>query len=160
MPNLFSVKELISIAVREEGTGANFYRAAARSARSAELKDFMLRVAAMEDEHGQKFSELLERIGGYEPQGESYDGEYESYMAYMLQGRIFAAGQDGVELARRQASDRDAVETAMELERNSLLFYHELAQFVPEADRPLLEGIITEERQHVTDLARYKEAHF
>ncbi|MCK4283828.1 MAG: ferritin family protein [Candidatus Brocadiae bacterium] len=160
MPDLFSVRELIDLAIREEQTGATFYRALAQSTESEDLKEFALQVARMEDEHAAKFRDLLGRLGDYEPAGESYSGEHESYMSYLVAGRIFPTGDDGVEMARRQASDREAVETAMEMERSTLLFYHEMIRFVPEKDRPLLEEVIAEERQHVTDFARYKEEHF
>ncbi len=160
MPGLFSVREMMDVAIREERTGATFYRALADSAKSKELENFALKVAAMEDEHERKFRGMLGRLGDYEPAGESYGGEYASYMAYLIQGRIFPSGEDGAKMARRQASEKQAVQTAMEMERNTLLFYHEMLRFVPEADRPLLEDIIAEERQHVTDWARYGEEHF
>ncbi len=160
MPELFSARELIDVAIREEQTGATYYRALAESTESEDLAKFALQVAAMEDEHERKFRGMLDRLGDYEPAGEGYSGEYESYMAYMMEGRIFPAGQDGVELARRQASDKEAVETAVELERNTLLFYHELLRFVPEHEARLLDEIIAEERQHLADFARYREEHF
>lgn len=160
MPALFSVRELIDVAIREEQTGATFYRALADSTDSEDLREFALQVAQMEDEHERTFRGLLDSLGEYEPTGESYGGEYESYMAYLIGGRIFPTGQDGVEMAKRQPSDREAVQTAMEMERNTLLFYHEMTRFVPEKDRPLLEEVIAEERQHVTDFARYMEKHF
>ena len=160
MPDLFSAKELIEVAVREEHTGAVYYRALAEATESEELAEFARAVAKMEDDHEAKFRAMLEDVGEYEPAGESYTGEYESYMAYLLEGRIFPAGQDGVELARRQTDDKAAVETAMELERNTLLFYHEMVQFVPEQNRAMLDSIIAEERQHVTDLAKYHAENF
>ena len=160
MPDLFSARELIDVAIREEQTGATYYRALAEKTESEELKEFALQVAEMEDEHERKFRDLLSRVGEYTPTGESYSGEYESYMSYLIEGRIFPTGQDGVEMARRQASDLEAVETAMAMERNTLLFYSEMLKFVPVNDRPLLEEIMEEERQHVTDFARYKADHF
>jgi rubrerythrin len=159
MADLFSVAELIDVAIREEQTGATYYRALAESTDSEDLAEFALEVAAMEDEHEQKFRDLIERVGDYEPMGEQYGGEHEAYMSYLIQGRIFPAGQEGEELARRQSSDREAVETALELERNTLLFYHEMIRFVPEEDRPLLEEIIAEERQHVRDFVEYRDEH-
>jgi rubrerythrin len=160
MPELFSVSELINLAIREEETGATYYRALAEKTESADLKAFALKVAAMEDEHARRFRELLGHVGSYEPVGQAYEGEYSNYMEYMCQGRIFPVGEDGVAMAKRQASDEEAVNTAMAVERSTLLFYHELLPFVAENDRPLLDDIIAEERQHVTDFARYKAEHF
>ena len=159
MPELFSASELINVAIKEEITGATYYRALAKKTASQDLKEFALKVAAMEDEHEAKFRALLEEVGDYEPLGESYDGEYADYMAYMCEGRIFPVGADGVALAQSQPSDQAAVDTAMAMERNTLLFYHELIQFVPEKQRPLLDSVIAEERQHLTDFAKYKAEH-
>jgi rubrerythrin len=160
MADLFSASELINVAIQEEQTGATFYRALAENTRSPELKEFALRVAKMEDEHERKFRDLLKRAADYKPVGESYGGEYASYMSYLLEGRIFPIGEESKQMARRQQSDRQAVETAMAMERNTLLFYHELLRFVPAVHRPILDAIIGEERQHLTDFARYRAEHF
>jgi rubrerythrin len=159
MPDLFSVLELIEVAIREEGTAFTFYNAAAKNVDSQDLKEFLLKVAVMEEEHEQKFRDLLKRAGGYAPSGESYSGEYESYMAYLTEGRIFPMGQDAEVMARRQGSDEEVIATAMAMERNSLLFYHEMMRFVPVNDRPLLDDVINEERQHVTDFAKFMAEH-
>ena len=160
MPTLFSASELINVAIKEEHTGAAFYRALADKTASKELAQFARKVAAMEDHHEAAFRKLLKKAGDYEPVGESYEGEYGDYMAYICAGRIFPVGADGVKLAQSQPSDEAAVTVAMEMERNTLLFYHELLPFVPEKDRPVLDGIIAEERLHVTDWAKYLAEHF
>lgn len=160
MPSLFSVRELIEVAIREEQTGATFYRALAERTDSSDLREFAFKIAQMEDEHERRFRGLLDQLGDYEPKGESYEGEYASYMSYLLEGRIFPTGDESKALAERQMSDEEAVETAMGMERNTLLFYHEMLRFVPEEHHALLEDIIDEERQHVSDFAKYKEEHF
>jgi len=160
MPDLFSVRELIDVAIREEQTGATFYRALAERTDAPELAEFAQRVAEMEDEHERRFRKMLDELGDYKPVGESYGGEHASYMAYLTQGRIFPVGDESRKLAEQQMSDEEAVETAMGLERNTLLFYLEMLQFVPEKHQALLDDIIAEERQHVTDFAKYKAEHF
>lgn len=158
MGSLFSARELINVAITEEQTGATYYRAIAEQTQSDKMKRFALQTAAMEDEHEQKFKDLLASVGDYETAGESREGEYEDYMAYMLEGRIFPRGQDGAELARQQASDEDAAQTAMDMERNTLLFYQEMLKFIPEAQQDLLDGIIAEERQHLIGWANFRKS--
>ncbi len=160
MPELFSARELIEVAIREERTGATFYRALADHTDSEELRRFALDVARMEDEHEGKFRNLLDTVGEYQPGGEQYAGEYESYMSYLIEGRVFPEGEESEQMARRLDSDREAVETGMEMERNTLLFYHEMIRFVPKEDRDLLRDIMAEERQHLAGFARYREEHF
>ena len=156
MPELFSAAELVNIAIREEVTGATFYRALAKKTDCAALKDFAAKTAEMEDEHAEKFRKLLETIGDYEPAGESYAGEYEEYMSYLIEGRIFPMGEQGEALAARQESDRQAVETAAEMEKNTLLLYQELIRFVREKDRSILQGIMDEERTHLLQFTKFK----
>ena len=157
MASLFSASELINIAIREEVTGGTYYRAVAERAASDELSRFALETADMEDAHAEKFRKLLVEVGDYKPVGEQYEGEYQDYLAYLLEGRIFPMGEQGEELAARQESDLAAVETAAEMEKNTLLLYQELLRFIPENQRPLLEGIMDEERRHLMMFTKFKE---
>ena len=156
MPELFSASELVNIAIREEVTGATYYRAVAEKTGSPELRDFALKTATMEDEHADKFRKLLQTIGDYAPVGESYPGEYEEYVSYLIEGRIFPMGEEGEALAARQESDKQAVETAAEMEKNTLLLYQELVRFVPEKQRPILQEIMDEERLHLLQFTKFK----
>jgi len=156
MANLFSAEELLNIAIREEMTGATYYRQVARQTASAELRRFATETAAMEDEHADKFRAMLGKLAGRAPAPE-YDGEYGEYLAYLVEGRIFPMGEDGLKLARRQETDLQAVETAAALEKNTLLLYGELMQFVPEKDRPTLKAIMDEERLHLLQFTKFKQ---
>ena len=71
MPELFSAKELIEVAIREEHTGAVYYRAVAEAAGTDELAAFAMTVAHMEDEHEAEFRSLLESLGPPRPPAES-----------------------------------------------------------------------------------------
>jgi rubrerythrin len=157
MPDLFAASELINIAIREETTGAAYYRAVAKKTKSKQLKDFAAKVAKMEDEHAAKFRKLLQKAGDYRPVGEQYDGEYQEYIAYLVEGRIFPMGQDAEKMAAAQESDRQAVETAAQMEKNTLLLYQELLQFVPENERPVLKDIMDEERMHLVQFTKFKQ---
>jgi rubrerythrin len=81
-------------------------------------------------------------------------------MSYLVEGRIFPLGEEAEEMLANQKTDRDAVETSAEMERNTLLLYMELMRFVPESQQDILEDIVAEERQHLMDFTRYKEKHF
>ena len=160
MPELFSAAELINIAIREEVTGATYYRTLAEKTESEALEEFATEVAEMEDVHAEKFRNLLEEVGDYTPTGEQYMGEYQEYLEYLLEGRIFPMGEEGRELAEKQESEEEAIETARDLEKNTLLLYQEMVQFVPESQRPVLQGIMDEERLHLTKFTKFKEENF
>ena len=156
MPDLFAASELINLAIREETTGAAYYRAVARKTKSKQLKDFATKVARMEDDHAAKFRKLLQKVGDYKPVGEQYDGEYQEYIAYLVEGRIFPVGQDAEKMAAAQESDCQALETAVQMEKNTLLLYQELIQFVPEGERAVLKDVMDEERMHLVQFTKLK----
>lgn len=157
MPDIFSAGELINIAIREEVTGATYYRAIAERTDSDALRKFTLEVADMEDKHAARFRKMLEEVGEYKPQGEQYPGEYEEYLSYLVEGRIFPMGEDGKRLAAQQESDAAAVETAAEMEKNTLLLYQELVRFIPEGERGVLDEIMDEERLHLTQFTKFRQ---
>ena len=159
MADLFSASELINIAIREEVNAASYYRALAEKSEWPELADFALGVAQMEDQHAEQFRKLLQCTGDRAPAGESYAGQYQEYISYLIAGRIFPIGQEGEEMARRQESDRQAIKTAAEMEKNTLLLYQELIRFVPQKDRPILDAIMDEERQHLLQFTKFAREH-
>jgi rubrerythrin len=160
MPDLFSAAEMLNIAVREEVTGATFYRALADKTRSEELKQFALQTADMEDKHAERFRKLLAKVGHYKPAAESYEGEYAEYLAYLVEGRIFPVGADAQQMAAKMKNDREAVETAAEMEKNTLVLYQELMRFVPKKDQAVLQEIMDEERIHLLQFTKFKENNF
>jgi len=159
MAYLFSPTDLLDIAIREEVTGATYYHALAERADSQELREFAARLARVEETHRDRFKEMLAELGGKGSEGESYEGEYESYLGYLLEGRIFPAGEKGEDLAAGQRSDAEAVETALALEKETLLLYHELMEFVPARYHKTLDAIVDEEREHLVDLTTYRKQH-
>ena len=90
---------------------------------------------------------------------EQYPGEYGEYMAYLVGGRIFPMGEESEKMADRLGSDVEAVETAAQMEKNTLLLYQELLRFVPEKDHAVLEDIMDEERLHLLQFTKFKQEH-
>ena len=62
--------------------------------------------------------------------------------------------------ARKSASGRDVIavlETAIRIEKDSVLFYSELLNEVDEKDAPAVQEIIDEEKRHVRALIEAKK---
>jgi rubrerythrin len=155
MTELFSIRELLQVAIREEETGAAFYRELAEHTDDKDLEAFALRVAEMEDAHKEWFSELLEscRDSGV---GREAPGEYLSYLAAE---RVLTDEDQARQLAR-DLDDEEAARRAMALERETLLFLLEMKDFVPKDELAVLEEVIDEERQHVTDWVKFRQQHY
>ena len=152
---VFDVSELIEMAVKDEETGIAFYKALAQKTTSDVMKKACEQIARQEEHHRDRFRAILEQVGGYEPY-EQYAGQYESYVKTLLDEKAFPEPEAAAEKARAVGSDREAVEIAMRMERDTLLFLQEVKAFVHQKQSPYIDEIIEEERQHLVDLAQLK----
>ncbi len=152
---VFRTSELINVAIRDEETGIAFYKALAGITKDPELKEHILGISRQEELHAQRFREMLDDVGDYKPQ-ERYEGEYESYLGTLLEARAFPAPEHAAAEAKRAKSDADAINIAMRLEKDTLLFLSELKEFVPDIHTEHIDAIIKEEREHLTELAKLR----
>ncbi|MDD3805797.1 MAG: ferritin family protein [bacterium] len=138
--------EILEIAVAIETNGAIFYRRAAESTDDPEIRKLCLRLAAEEDDHRARFKRI------YSHEGiplDLYDGNREAH-AYM---RTLASLQIYDDARLDLSSPDKLLETAITLEKESLLYYQHLkAGTAQEKNQRLLEEIITEEQAHVIKL--------
>ena len=152
---LFDVRELISMAVKDEETGIAFYKGLAKVAKTQDVKDTCMEIAQQEEGHAARFLKMLEEIGHYQPR-EEYAGQYDEYVRALLNNKAFPEPEKAAEKARSVRSDVEGVLIAMSLERDALLFYQELKTLIKPEYMEYVEEIIDEERGHLIDLARLK----
>jgi len=152
---LFEVSELINVAVKDEETGIAFYSALADATKTPEIKKAILAIAEQEEFHRDRFKEMLAEVGDYKPH-EQYPGHYGEYLKVLLESRAFPETSAAAEKARRAGSDTEAIDIALRLEKDTLLFLQEMKGFVPDSNANLVEEIINEERGHVVDLTNLK----
>lgn len=158
MANLFDIREMLKMAVREEQTGYDYYFFLSRNARTEEVRKLAERQAGMEKEHEKLFTELLDSLEDYQPV-ENYPGEYDSYLNALMENRMFpeenkakfmleAAGKD----------DLAAINIAIMFERSTLLLFREVETFIlgKEKMQEIIRRVINEEKQHLIDLSAMK----
>ncbi|MCX5642064.1 MAG: hypothetical protein NTY10_02310 [Candidatus Omnitrophica bacterium] len=159
MANLFDVREMLKMAVREEQAGYDYYLFLSQNARAEEVRNLTGRIADMEKYHEKLFTGLLDSLEDYQPT-ENYPGEYESYLNALMEGRMFPEENKAefmIEAA--QKGDLTAINIALMFERSTLLLFREIENFVPEKNlktREIIKKIITEEKQHLIDLSVMK----
>jgi len=154
---LFSVAELLQMAVKDEETGIAFYKALAEVARNSNVKDKCLAISKQEEGHARRFREMVQEVGEFKT-AEEYAGQYESYVRALLDSRAFPEPEQAAERARQSASDKEAIDIAMRLERDTLLFLQEMKNFVPSTHTGYVDEIIDEERGHLSDLTMLMES--
>ena len=152
MPELFKATEIVDMAIQEERNGVAYYEALARKTSDATVKDFALRMAEEERRHEREFTQMRDQVGAYVP-SETYSGEYAAYVQALVSGRFLPNEQAALDSVQKATSDREVVATALRFEKDTLLFFTEMKKFVPSRHAPVIDKLIDEERQHITDLS-------
>jgi len=144
----FSGNELIDIAIGIERRGIAFYDIMTRSTDSAEARDIFQHLADMEREHMQIFEAMRNQSEKFQP-AETYEGEHEAYLQALADSAVFTDDVITSELASQADSDIEALELAINAEKDSLLFYYQI--------QPTVDRILTEEKSHLTQLTALKK---
>ena len=153
----FSGYEIGEMAIQIERNGKAFYEELARKSNEADMRTFFKYLADQEDVHLERFKELRDRLSkeGYIA---PYDwDEARDYLAALVSKEVFADENMGARLAKEAPDEATAFDAAIGLEKDSLLFYHEMMRFVNKQDHPLIEAIAEEERKHITDLTQKRK---
>ncbi len=105
--------------------------------------------------HAQRFRKMLDDLGAYAPQ-EEYAGQYEAFLTALVESRAFPSPAEAARRAGAARSDAEAIDLAFRLEKDTLIFLREIRATLPPVHAGVVEAVISEERQHLTDLARLR----
>lgn len=153
--SVFKVSDIIEFAIRIEENGENFYRYAVQLTADEELKKTFQELAQAEAQHRKLFERLFAGIEQERPP-ETYDGEYAAYLHnYVDNNIIFTKELLEAELAKIKDVPA-ALDFAIRMEMDSILYYHEIKNFVPHKDHPTVDEIIEEERRHFKGLSHLR----
>lgn len=151
----FSASDIFKMAVRIEANGARFYRRAAELQSDATNKTMLTKLATMEDRHKLTFEKLQSELSASEKAATVFDpnGESAQYLAAMADSHGGEGSPEAADALTGKESIKEIIQTAIGLEKESILFYLGLKDFVPpELGQAKLDQIIKEERQHIIQL--------
>lgn len=149
----FDVSEVFQFAIRIEENGESFYRKVAAKSTKKEIKELFTFLADEEVNHRKIFTEMLGKITKYEP-SETYPGEYFQYLRSYADAIVFPP-QIEKEL-ETGGGVADALDFGIRRELDSIMYYIETKNVVPETQHRILDGIIKEERNHFVMLSKLK----
>ena len=151
-----SGSELINIAIGIERRGVVFYDVMTKSTENATARDVFRYLADMERQHIQIFQGMLKEADKYQVP-ESYAGEYATYLQALVDSAVFTDDFVTSETATRLSSDAEALELSISAEKDSILFYYEMRDIMPQRAQPTVNKIITEEKSHLKQLSELKK---
>ncbi len=151
----FKASEIFQFAIRIEENGERFYRNMAQKIENTNMEKVFTFLANEEVKHKKTFENMVSKIEKYEP-SESYPGEYFAYLRAYADNIIFS--QRKLEEEMSKINDViSAVDFAIQRELDSILYFLEMKNFIPESQRNLIDGIIEEERRHFVKLSELKK---
>jgi rubrerythrin len=154
----FNAAEIFEMAIQIEANGAAFYRKAAELQQDPADKKFLETIAEMEDRHKIGFEEMKARVSDLEKSQTVFDPNEELFL--YLKAMADAHGGEGSPDALKQLTGNETmaqvVQTAIGLEKESILFYIGLKDIVPpNLGRARIDQIIEEEKKHVAQLSGF-----
>ena len=154
----FNAAEVFEMAIQIEKNGAAFYRKAADLQQEPANKKFLETIAKMEDRHKAGFEEMKQTVSDVEKSSTVFDPNEELFS--YLKAMADAHGGEGDPRAADQLTGNETmaqiVQTAIGLEKESILFYLGLKDMVPEKlGRDKIDNIIEEEKKHIAQLAGF-----
>lgn len=151
----FSGSELINIAIGIERRGIAFYEVMGRSTKNAVARDVFQYLADMERHHVRIFQDMLGEADKYQLP-ETPAGEYTAYLQALVDSAVFTDDMVTSEMATRAESDIETLELAVSAEKDSILFYYEMKDIMPERAQPTVNKIIAEEKKHLRQLSELR----
>ncbi len=153
----FSGKEVLEMAIRIEENGQQFYRDALENTENERLRKTLNYLVQEEEKHKRYFRSLLDKLPEEENPFDPYTEEALLYLKAMADAHVFTAGLGGKEPAQTIKSEEDTINFAIAMEKDSLLFYYEIARGINERDRAVVEEVIEEEKSHLKKLLDLKK---
>ncbi|HOE80176.1 MAG TPA: ferritin family protein [Smithellaceae bacterium] len=153
---VFTANDIVEVAVRIEENGITFYNFAEQMAKTADVKKLFADLAAAEAAHKRIFEKLLSQIETFSPP-ERYVGEYAEYLRNYVDNNIIFTKEVMDKQLAAVTDTLGAIEFAMQRELDSILYYHEIKNLVPQAQHETIEKIIEEERKHYAMLLAVKK---
>ena len=151
---IYSGAEIYEIAMELEETGRVFYEALAENSEDRDLGDLCRNLAMQETDHHRKFKKMSEALV-QRPASRPLTWDELHFAQILIEERVLS-DPDRARDAAVSGDVAEILETAIRLEKDSVLFYSELLKEVDEKDAPAVQEIIEEEKRHVRFLVEAK----
>ncbi|MFH1652862.1 MAG: ferritin family protein [Pseudomonadota bacterium] len=153
--SVYNIDEIFEIALKIEKDGAAFYRKAAEGSFDDRSKVMLLKLAEMEDDHQRIFQDMREEFAdGLHNEVYNPDDQVTLYLKAIASGKVFNFDDDPAKSLTGGESKEEFLMKAIQLEKDSIVFYLGIKGLVPEhLGGKKVDNIIKEEMKHVSLLS-------
>lgn len=151
MATMFKANDAVLAALEIETRGEKFYLQLAEKAEDSKTRKLFTYLAGEETKHKDTFQALYDRLGKVSLPAGSNEAEFANYMNALIDTHTLFRQTDSA-LMEDVKSRKDAILKAMVFEKESILFFMELKDMVPEGEKKFIDECIDEEREHLRQL--------
>lgn len=156
MNSNFNDLEALDIAINIEKQGERLYSQAVRLAPNEEIKGMLEDLAEQERDHALTFQRIYNEISSKKNDFDDsylYDPEVSAYLRAMTEGLVFPSESKEQESINKLQTISDVFRTAIQAEKDSILFYTEMVINTRDLDaKEAFRRLIKEEKKHLLDL--------
>lgn len=150
---IFRAADIVELALEIEKNGEAFYRAVAKKTSKSDLKALFEDLAQQEVLHFKTFQRLGRTTWDKPLMPPEQWQEYLDYLQATVQSAFFQGEEQALAQADQVTNEEEAIHMAMDFEKETLLFFHDLRDLVPPGEKATLSHIIAEEKSHLRRLA-------
>ena len=156
MSIFFSMREVIEMAIATEISGQAFYQNASKLARKNNLKELFQYLAEEEGKHlktFQNFYNTLKEKAEITPYNWE---EAKLYLEALVDSKFFASPEKAINLAKEAKDELEIINSAMNFEKETLLFFYQILEMIKSQEQELVKKIIEQEKKHIQRLSAMK----
>ena len=152
---VFSVQEVLEMAIQTEKLGAEFYtNMAEKFKENEEFNKLFILLAEKEKEHENVFHALMENMGSSYQMPDNW-GEAAKYLRAIVESEFFLGDDKVLPNFSHLETAQDVINYAITFEKVTLLYYLELRDIVE--DKEAVYDLINEEKSHIVWLSDYRK---
>ncbi|MDC0977619.1 ferritin family protein [bacterium] len=156
MEQKYSISEIVQFAIEIEKEGTIFYQKMSEKTKNQELKDLYLQLKNDEIQHQQTYENMKNTLEDSDKITDGLENEYANYLHKYIENTIF--DETKLEsLTESLVNDSETIEFAVKKEQESIEYYKNMKNLVPQENVSIIEKIIEEEQFHVIKLLDMKE---
>ena len=152
----FSRSKLLEMALSIERNQIAFYQALANETQNKDSKTCYDYIAGEKEKHMNTFQGMLNTVGQYQPP-KDYNVKYMLYLQSLVGPAVFSNITKARQKAEKISTETQAIDMGIRVEKDSILFYTEMQNFVKQPDQQIVLNIIDEEKAHLVQLSQLKQ---
>jgi rubrerythrin len=153
----FNEIEAVRIAQDMEKNGLAFYQRAAAKTANPAVREVFQQLIADEKEHLKTFEELHAALEARRTAGQAFedDAELGAYIGQLLGTQVFCEKCAATGLLNKAEDDCSALAVSLQAERDAIVFYQEMLNFVDSKEaKEAFDWILKEERRHLVTIGQ------